>query len=376
MPPASQRLPAIDWLRGLVMVLMAMDHVDFVTNPHHAQGDSVLFGGDRVPPTADFLVRWCTHLCAPTFVLLAGVSLALSRADARQLLVRAAVIVGLELTLVSFYWRVGEGIGLAPLPVFLQVLWAIGGSMALMVALRRLPANAQLGLAAVALVAAELVRTATLDSPWNLPLPVVALLTGGPWGNLGGDGDRMFAVLCIYPLLPWLPVMLIGNVLGRHFAAGTMTARRLAACGLACLAAFAVVRGIDGFGNMGLHRHGPGALEWMHCSKYPPSLSFLAMELGIALLLLAAFTAAGPRLTAALRRTPLPLLGRVPMFFYLLHLPMIGLLQVLQALPQRGAGAAWMSPLLALLVTAACLPFSWLYARHRERHPRAWTRYL
>ena len=66
MPPASQRLPAIDWLRGLVMVLMAMDHVDFVTNPRHAQGDSVLFGGDRVPPAADFLVRWCTHLCAPT----------------------------------------------------------------------------------------------------------------------------------------------------------------------------------------------------------------------------------------------------------------------------------------------------------------------
>ncbi|MFO1076745.1 MAG: heparan-alpha-glucosaminide N-acetyltransferase domain-containing protein [Planctomycetota bacterium] len=374
MPTTPERLPAVDRLRGLVMVLMAMDHVDFATNPHHAQSDSVLFGGGRTPAAPDFFVRWCTHLCAPTFVLLAGAAVALSSATTRHLLLRALVIIGLEVTLVSFYWRSGEGMAPTLLPVFLQVLWAIGGCMALLAVLRRLPEAAQLALAAVLLVVAELARTATLAAPWNLPLATVALLTGGPWGGSGDEGDS--AVVCIYPLVPWLPVMLGGHVLGRHLRDGTLPARRLVWLGLAALLLFALVRGIDGFGNMGLFRHGPGVIEWLHCSKYPPSVSFLAMELGLALLLLAALQAAGPRLAVLSRFDPLPLFGRVPMFFYLLHLPMIALLQLVRALPPRGGGGAAQSPSYALVVSAACMPPCALYAWYRRRHRHAWTRFL
>lgn len=386
-PSPAPRLAAVDWLRGIVMVLMALDHVDHACNPHHAQGDSAAFGADRALSPPDFLVRWCSHLCAPTFVLLAGVGIALSTAGARRrgaheatidrhLVLRGLVIVALEFTLVSHYWRVAEGLPTALLPVFAQVLWAIGAGVALMAALRRLPATWQLVLAAALLVGAEVVRTGTLADPWQVSLPTQLLLTGGVWQAPGAAPDAIPALFSLYPVLAWLPAMLLGHVLGQRIAAGAIAPRRLAVAGVAALALFVLLRGIDGFGNMGLHRRSADALEWLHCSKYPPSITFFAMELGLAALLLAALTGAGAALVRLPEWNPLAALGRVPMFFYLLHLPMIGVLLALGVLPARGEGSAAQSLVGMLLVSLACWPFCLLYGWYKRRFAHAWTRYL
>lgn len=171
---ATDRLLALDWLRGIVMLLMTVDHVDAATNPRHAQGDSVLMAAPPPLSAPDFLTRWATHLCAPSFLLLAGVGIALSgaRAEARgepasgfdrHLARRGLVLIALELTLVSAYWRAG---GMFPgsgpgLPVFFLVLYALGGGMVCMVWLRHLSVRAQLATAAALLVGAEFVRELT-----------------------------------------------------------------------------------------------------------------------------------------------------------------------------------------------------------------------
>ncbi|MCA8951495.1 MAG: DUF1624 domain-containing protein [Planctomycetes bacterium] len=368
----NERLLAVDTLRGLVMVLMALDHVDHATNPNHAGADSALIDAGALS-APDFLLRWLTHLCAPTFVLLAGTSIALSAASARHLLQRSAVIIALEFTLVSWYWRVGEQMPTSWLPVFAQVLWAIGGGIALMTLLRRLPSAALLALAAALLVAAELVRSATLADTWFQPRATSLLFTGGIWS---AGGDDSVALFVLYPLLAWLPALLFGFVLGRRLVDGTATPRLCAIAGSASLALFLALRGFDGFGNMALHRRGGGLLEWLHCSKYPPSITFFALELGLALLLLAALLRAEGLLARLGRLNPLTTLGRVPMFYYLLHLPVIGALMLWGILPAHGQGSAAETPRGTLIVVLACLPFCAGYAWYKRRYRHAWTRYL
>ncbi|HEX5051986.1 MAG TPA: heparan-alpha-glucosaminide N-acetyltransferase domain-containing protein [Planctomycetota bacterium] len=386
MPKATERLLAIDWLRGLVMVLMALDHVDHAINRNHAHGDSAAFGDQGPLSVPDFLVRWLTHLCAPTFVLLAGTSVVLSAAHARargaapasvdrHLLLRGAILVALELTLVSAYWRVAEGLPRDTLlPVFPQVLWAIGAGLVLMPLVRHLDSRWLIGLAVLLLVVTELVRSATLDAAFDQPLGTALLLTGGPWWI--GERTDMPDVIVLYPLLAWLPAMLLGLVLGRRLVAGRLHARTLAVAGLAMLLLFLVVRGIDGFGNMGLHRRDASLVQWLHCSKYPPSISYFALELGLSLLVLALFRRCDRGGARAPGKNPVALLGRVPLFFYLLHLPMIGLLIALGVLPAHGAGSWSSSPFATLVVVLACWPLCAGYDWYRRRFRHGWTRFL
>lgn len=383
----SERLLAIDWLRGLVMVLMAVDHVDHATNPNHAQGDGAMFPGaaEAAISAPDFTVRWLTHLCAPTFVLLAGVSVALSVANARDrgathgqidrhLVLRGGVIVLLELTLVSYYWRVAEGMGDGLWPLFPQVLWAIGGGIMLMPLLRRLRSGWLLAAGAALLIWSELTPTVRFDDPNSLLTTL--FLTAGPWWA-GGDANRWpCEIICLYPLLTWLPAMLLGLVLGRMFVAGRLTARLLVAAGLAGLLVFAVLRGLNGFGNLELYRRSHELLEWLHCSKYPPSITFLALELGLALLVLALLMKCERLLARLPDGNPIAVLGRVPLFYYLLHLPMIGGLIAVGLLPGRGEGSAAMSLLGTLAVVAACWPLCGAYAWYKGRYRHAWTRFL
>jgi uncharacterized membrane protein len=387
--PTHDRSLALDWLRGLAMVLMTLDHVDAATNPNHAQGDSALFAAAAPLSPPDFLTRWATHLCAPTFLLLAGAGIALSGARAaargestaafdRHLVRRGLVLIALELTLVSMYWRAAERFPSATpgLPVFVQVLFALGGGFIALAWLRHLSARAQLALAAAVLVGAEFARLATLDGGLRGPFAVQLLATGGLWSWTPGDDPWAFDAMVLYPLLPWLPVLLLGHALGQSFAARGLRPRHLALLGLASLAGFALLRGFDGFGNMGLHRRTPELLEWLHCSKYPPSASFLAMELGLVALLLAALAAAERGLARLPRLDPVLVLGQVPLFFYLLHLPMIGALMALGLLPPHGGGSAGGSWLRALLVVACCWPLCALYRRYKQRQRGGWTRYL
>lgn len=366
---SRNRIVAIDWMRGLVMVLMALDHTSGEFNAGRIFSDGAfLYKAGTALPTAQFLTRFVTHTCAPSFVTLAGTSLALSLARRsresaasidRHLLIRGLVIAGCELW-VSLFWM--------PWGHFLfQVLYAIGTSYLLMIPLRRLPSPVLLAIAAGIVVFGEaIVRACGWGASGPAPLPVALLLVPGPQGR----------VIIAYPTLYWLALMLFGFVFGRLISARPdrrRVQRGLVAAGALLLALFAVVRGANGYGNMALLRGDDSLVQWLHVSKYPPSLSFVLLELGILSLSLAALQVLESRVTPSADGVLL-VLGQTPMFFYLLHIPVLVLtahaLGVEHAL---GLGATYA---IAAVVVAVLYPACRAYRRYKTAHPDGWTRYL
>jgi uncharacterized membrane protein len=369
--PASGRLVALDILRGFVMVLMAVDHSSGEFNRGRIMADGAFswHAGTPLPP-AQFLTRWMTHLCAPTFLFLAGASLALSTARRlskgesnasidRHLLFRGLFIVAAEIV-PSLTWM--------PRGKYLfQVLYAIGTSYLFMIPLRRLPGMLLAGLAVVVVVFGEaVVRAAGWGPPGSTPLLAALLLVPGARGP----------VVIAYPTLYWLAIMLLGFVFGQWLERrpGAAQVRRfLVAAGVLLLALFTALRGANGYGNMGILRDGPALVQWLHVSKYPPSLTFVSLELGLAALLLARFfrvvrPAPGPFVRFLL------VFGRTPMFFYLLHIPLLALTAAALGVEgSLGLGAAYGFAALAVLVLyPAC---RW-YAGYKVAHPAGIARYI
>jgi uncharacterized membrane protein len=329
---AGTRITEIDLLRGLVIVLMALDHVrDYF----------FLGGGFSVNPldpaqTTPWLyaTRWITHLCAPTFVFLAGVSAYLQFAKgkttpalSRFLLTRGLWLIVLELTVLSFGWSFG-----LPYVIFMQVIWAIGWSMIALAALVWLPRTAVLAIG-VAIVAGH-----------NLLGPISAQTAGPLWTFLH-DGGPIFVGgipvgLAAYPLLPWFGVIALGYGMGALFQQPPAQRDRVIfLMGLTMLAAFLLLRGFELYGNpsgaLDLGPFGataswreqttPGAalMVFLDVQKYPPSLQFILVTLG------AVFTI-WPLLTRL--RGPvasvLNTFGAVPFFFYVLHIYLVHLLAI------------------------------------------------
>src|SRR5262249_48335608 len=163
-------------------------------------------------------------------------------------------------------------------------------------------------------------------------------------------------------------------LLGRALARGRRPQRFLVAAGLLSLGLFVLLRGCDGFGNAGLHRRSGDFLEWLHCSKYPPSITYLAMELGLMALLLAGALWLHGRMR---RWNPLLVLGQVPLFFYLLHLWLIRLLGRLDLFGLFGCNDevrwSWLGALVVVLLAwPLCAGYRW----YKQRWRHAWTRYL
>lgn len=378
MPPApSQRLPALDVMRGLVMLLMAVDHASSIFNADRLVTDSLFMWepGDALPAD-QFLTRWITHLCAPTFVLLAGVALAISterrlraghteRSVAAHLRIRGLVLLALEVL-----WMSPAMLG--PGRVLFQVLYAIGGALIVMSWLRRLSDRALLTIALALLFGGEALAGLLLALGVERTLPAALALVGGFFG-----GGRLVVG---YPLLPWLAMMLLGWVFGRKLLAwqgrGLDVPRRAAAVlagwGAAGLAVFAVVRGLDGYGNFLLHRDDGSLLQWLHVSKYPPSLSFAGLELGLCALILAALFrigAARPEFGG-----PVGTLGQVALFFYVLHIHVMGLVALAFGWHEQfGVGSAYLG---AAGVLAVLYPACRRYRDYKAAHPGGWTQYL
>lgn len=307
--PAPYRLAAIDLLRGLVIVIMALDHVrDYV----HAT--SFVIGEPTNPATTTlglYLTRWVTHFCAPTFSFLAGVSVFMqARGKARGELSRFLVSRGLWLI---FLELVVENIGWNwNIPGWaLLVLWALGGGMIALAGLIWLPRRAVLVVALAIIGLHDL-----LD-----PIPPEAF---GPlawlWRLLhvpGLIGDNMFVG---YPILPWIGVISLGYALGDIFTLEpARRARILLVAGAAMIAAFLVLRGINIYGDPRpwtvMAEPSRTAFSFFNVSKYPPSLDFVLATLGPVFLVLPALEKLkGP--AAAILLT----YGRVPLFFYILHI--------------------------------------------------------
>lgn len=381
LPAGASRLMSIDLLRGLVMLLMLLDHVRETFYLHHQVGDPVDVGATD---PALFALRLLAHLCAPVFILLTGLSAWLygSRkpapraATAAFLFKRGLFLVALELTLVNFAWT----FQFPPTVVYLQVIWAIGLSMIALAGLLWLP-RAWLAALAVAIVAGHnlLDGVAAGDGAAGA---LWRVLHERGWIALG-DGLRLRTS---YPVLPWIGVIALGYALGPWFAAGVPAAvrrRRLWGAGLGALALFVALRAVNAYGDAPWLAYGDGLRTWMsffNVTKYPPSLLFLLLTLGAGLLLLRALES--PRLAAALR--PLARIGGAPMFFYLLHLSVLKLLY-LAALatwgPNRGEmyGVAQVGTLVAVaaLLAIALYPPTAAFARFKaRRRDLGWLRYF
>jgi len=317
------------------MVMMALDHARAFF------GTSGWDPGFATTSAPTFLTRWITHFCAPVFVLLAGTgaSLSLGRGRskgelARFLLTRGAWLVLLDVTAVSFAWlfRVGA-------PLVTDVLWVIGWSMIVLAALIRLPLRLTLILGVLLVIghnALDGVHAASFGPvSW-----IWTVLHEQGLIRLPGDGEWFVG----YPLLPWVGVMALGYGLGFLLADEPARCRqRLVLLGGCMVAAFVVIRGVNVYGDPHPWSQqaslATSAFAFVSCTKYPPSLLFLLMTIGPALLALAALDQVRPRPSH-----PLLVFGRVPLFYYIVHLYLIHLAAGLAFLPQMGAAAFHVNP--------------------------------
>jgi uncharacterized membrane protein len=306
--PSRARITSIDLLRGLVMVIMTLDHTrDFFG----AAG----FNPRDVSDPALFLTRWITHFCAPTFILLAGISAfvygAAGRSPAavsRFLFTRGLWLVLIEFTLVRLAWT----FTMRPDYFVIQVIFAIGASMIALATLVHLPrwTIAAFGLA---MIGGHNLLDGVRAEQFGAAAPL--------WNVLHQPGIAPSVGLAVlYPLVPWIGVMAAGYALGplflREDAART---RQLATMGLAVAAGFVLLRASNLYGDPTPWSI-QGAwlatiLSFINCEKYPPSLLYLAMTLGPALLLLGAFEGARGRLADWITT-----FGRVPFFYYVVHI--------------------------------------------------------
>lgn len=315
-------------MRGLVVVLMALDHVrDFMFNGAGMVG----VGGALLDPAtttpAIYITRWITHLCAPTFVFLAGVSAYLQFAKgkttpnlSRFLLTRGLWFIFLEATVLSFGWSFGF-----PYAFFMQVIWAIGVCMLALAALVWLPRMAVLAIGAVIVLGHNTLDPITVEQGG---LAWLLLHEGGPL-SFGGPPIGLIA----YPVLPWIGIIALGYGMGGVFTqAPEKRNRDILLIGVAMLAAFFALRFAMIYGDPAFPTgpegewkdwreqttFGAALMVFFDVQKYPPSLQFTLVTLGIMFMLWPLFTRLrGP--VASVLNT----FGAVPFFFYLLHVYLI-----------------------------------------------------
>jgi uncharacterized membrane protein len=393
--PAFERLAALDWMRGLVMILMAVDHASQTWNAGRVNADSAYLvdlatGAPAwIPGTeldlAQFLTRWITHLCAPTFLFLSGTSLAMSlekrraRGDSpaaldRHLLVRGLVLLGFEglLSLLA-----NQGV------LILQVLFAIAASMLAMIPLRRLPTQALLALGLGWLVASELVLTTFFPLPTVGSAGASAAATPGLLAHLFFVPGYAAPVYVLYPMTHWLAMMLLGWALGRHLlerrpdlSGRLQTEKILLLAGMTGLLLAAFLRRANVYGNMGLLRDDASLVQWLHMSKYPPALVYSLLELGLMALFLVYFLRRERRQTRAPGRwNPLLVFGQTALFFYIVHFIVLGgsALALTGGMMQRGLPETFAAAAATLvLLYPVCLGYRAL----KRRHPNSILQYV
>lgn len=374
------RVASIDVLRGLVMMIMMLDHVREAFFLHHPVGDPMSL--EESEP-AFFFGRLAAHFCAPVFVFLTGLSAWLyahpssgPRSPAGFLFKRGLFLILLEITVITGVWAVQ----LSPPTIYLQVIWAIGLAMIALSVLHRLPRGVLIALGLVIVFGHNLLTPISFQPgdagyiPWTILHDRGFLLSDGP-----------VRIKVSYPLLPWIGVILLGYAIGPWYASATAPARRrklLVGAGVTALVLLAVLRGFNIYGETLPWVHGADALHtamsFLNVTKYPPSLAFLLMTLGVGLLVLAWLE---QRDNWFLRVSAV--FGGAPMFYYLLHLYVLLALQ-LTAIALFGANygtryefdnlwGVWvMSVLLLPLLYWPCRAFG----SFKRRTTMAWVRYL
>ncbi|NII26789.1 DUF1624 domain-containing protein [Pseudoflavitalea sp. X16] len=318
---ATIRIESIDLLRGFIMIIMALDHV---RDYFHA--DALVYDPVDLTRTNAFLffTRWITHYCAPLFMFLSGISAFLSggRKTKKELslflLKRGVWLILLELTVVHWAWYfnfLGHGMDLT-------VIWALGISMVFLAALIHLPLWAIFSISVLMVAGHNLLDG--VHAPGNT-------LQGFGWALLHEQRPftyNGFLVLVGYPIIPWVGVMALGYCMGSIYTKNYPAEKRrklLMTLGFTLVALFIIVRAINVYGDGRPWSPQSSSLftvlSFLNTVKYPPSLLYLLMTIGPALLFL-----------AWMERTPgwlgqkVAVFGRVPLFYYILHLYLLHLL--------------------------------------------------
>jgi uncharacterized membrane protein len=389
--PVPARLDSVDWLRGLVMVLMALDHVrDFFS-------DRLFLDPTDLATTTPgiFLTRWVTHYCAPTFIFLAGTGAFLAGARGKPrgelawfLLTRGLWLVVLELTVNRAAWM----FNFDPRHHGPGVFWAIGWSMVALAGLVFLPVWVVTSLGAAMIGAHNLLDDLTAS---RVGLPEWL------WVVLHRPGEAPvvegITVGTGYCLVPWMGVMAAGYGFGPVLLLEPRVRRRCCyLLGAALTAAFVVLRAANVYGDPRPWTEQATVtgtvLSFLNCTKYPASLLFLLMTLGPAIMALGLFDRRPGPLAA-----PLVTFGRVPLFFYVLHVPLIhGAAVLCDCLrfgwsPQASNGPWAVRPgevpesygvslpvvyILWAAVVVALYPVCRWFAGVKRRHPSTWLSYL
>jgi uncharacterized membrane protein len=374
---AWARITSLDFLRGVVMILMAIDHVRVYSG--------VPAGG---PTPGVFFTRWVTHFCAPAFVFFAGAGAFMlgqklndKRALARYLVTRGILLVALELTVLHVAWTFTFDFT----HLLAGVIWMLGWSMVLLAALVQLPA-AVVGVVGLVLIFAQ-----------NLITPLASLMPASTqwfWQFLYLGGEVKVggaAISILYVLVPWIGVMAAGYGFGTIMLREAAERRRLCLrIGLTATAVFLVVAGTLVALRPAPNGAPPALLRMLNQNKYPASQLFLMMTLGPTIALLPLAERARGWLAGVVTT-----FGRVPMFYYLLHIPLIhATALVVWYLRDGQANAArfdyapyvsippaerWSLALLYLVfaidVAILYVPCRW-YARLKARGAQRWMRYI
>ena len=370
-----RRVAAIDWMRGFVMILMVIDHVSMAYDVNHLSVDSAALYSPATPLTdLAFFTRWISHICAPTFVFLAGTALALSVERKvekgipaididKDLFYRGAFIALLDPTIISLFsgrWT-------------FQVLYAIGVSFMCMVLLRRMSTAWLLTIAFAWLACGEWI-TSLVWPPEEASHPIIAALLVSTYSS---------ANLSIkYPLLPWLSMMILGWVFGRYMLlyreekVSTSPLMVMLISGALCLAIFAITRYLNAYGNMWLWLYQSENIwiQWIHVSKYPPSITYVTLELGLMFWLMAMFNVIEKRFGVR-QNGVLLVFGQTAMFFYLVHRLLLEGSATYLGL--RGFANLQAVYLISALVLAGLYPLCLWYRGYKKQHPNAlWARYI
>lgn len=319
----NNRIESIDLLRGIVMVLMALDHTRAFL--HY---DSYFFSPTDVSQTTVplFITRFITHFCAPVFVFLAGTSAYLSgrRKNKKELstwlIKRGVWLVILELTIVQFVWQFQLDYAMN----VLQVIWVLGVSMIFLAAFIYVPKRLMITVSLIVIFghnALDGFEPETWNGLWtilHLQAPIVT---------------KYFAIMVFYPLVPWVFVMPLGYHFGVLYTQDfdpRVRNKYLIYLGLIAIGLFFIIRALNFYGDPNSWSNFESLtstiLSFMNVSKYPPSLLYLLITLGPSILLLAFVENWKSRIHHAI-----VIIGRVPLFFYVVHLFVIHLVALIIA---------------------------------------------
>ncbi|THU40014.1 DUF1624 domain-containing protein [Niastella caeni] len=388
----KKRVQSIDILRGIVMIIMALDHVrDYFHNG--------AFQADPLDPATTtpilYFTRWITHFCAPTFVFLAGTSAYLiglrkPKADLSSFLMKRGLwLIFIEAVVITLAWTFN------PLynAIIFQVIWAIGISMVLLGLAVRLPYGVIFTIGALIVLGHNLLDYPEAARNQNVPF-IWDLLHNGRFDTYTFAPNRVLIIA--YAFLPWTGIMFMGYCAGKLFAPTVDSIKRqktLFIIGTGLIVLFVVLRLLNEYGNpfpWTEQKSGLATLgAFMNIQKYPPSLMYACITLGPALIVLALLENVQNRFTEFAK-----IFGRVPFFYYVLHIYLIHLLTVIAFFiegygtkdivgqtpflfrPVQFGYDLWAVYLIWIVVILALYPLCKWYNKYKATHTQWWLSYL